>query len=184
MDDIKLGKRIMIIGSCGAGKSTFSIQLNKITDIPLFHLDKEYWKPGWVESEGEEWYEKQNKMVDKNSWIIDGNYEGSLDIRFSKADTVIFLDYNKLICLYRIIKRWLRSRGRNRIDMGEGCNEKRPELSFMKFVWDFPKKSRPKIMNKMEQYSDIKKIILKNPRETGSFLKKVEKMKEKGKNSA
>ena len=171
----------MIIGSCGAGKSTLAIQLNEIIDIPIIHLDKEYWKPGWVESEKEEWYERQNKMVGKDSWIIDGNYGGSLDIRFSKADTVIFLDYNKYICLYRIFKRWIQNRGRNRIDMGEGCNEKRPELSFIKFVWDFPKKSCPKIMDKMAQYNDIEKIILKNPKETRFFLKRVEKWLKKAK---
>ena len=157
MEDIKLGKRIMIIGSCGAGKSTLAIQLNEIIDIPIIHLDKEYWKPGWVESEKEEWYERQNKMVDKDSWIIDGNYGGSLDIRFSKADTVIFLDYNKFICLYRIFKRWVQNSGRNRIDMGEGCNEKRPELSFIKFVWDFPKSHVLKLWIKWGYTTILKK---------------------------
>jgi adenylate kinase family enzyme len=182
MEEIELGKRVMIIGSCGAGKSTLSIQLNEIIDIPIIHLDKEYWKPGWVESGKEEWYEKQNKLVEKENWIIDGNYGGSLDIRFSKADTVIFLDYGKYICLYRIIKRSLQNIGKNRIDMAEGCNEKIVELSFIKFVWDFPKKSRPKIIDKIEEYNKINKIILKNPKETKLFLEKVKELAEKSKN--
>jgi adenylate kinase family enzyme len=172
MEDIKLGKRIMIIGSCGAGKTTLAIQLNEITNIPIIHLDKEYWKPGWVESNKEEWYEKQNKFVDNINWIIDGNYGGSLDIRLSKADTVIFLDYNKYICLYRIIKRWIQYFGKTRIDMAEGCNEK-IDLPFIKFVWNFPKKPRKKIVDKLNEYNELNKIILKNPKETKIFLKTI-----------
>ena len=172
MEDIKLGKRIMIIGSCGAGKTTLAIQLNEITNIPIIHLDKEYWKPGWVESNKEEWYEKQNKFVDNINWIIDGNYGGSLDIRLSKADTVIFLDYNKYICLYRIIKRWIQYFGKTRIDMAEGCNEK-IDLPFIKFVWNFPKKPRKKIIDKLNEYNELNKIILKNPKETKIFLKMI-----------
>ena len=170
MEQIKLGKRIMIIGSCGAGKSTLAIQLYEIINIPIIHLDKEYWKPGWVEPNKDEWHEKQSKLVDGESWIIDGNYGGSFDIRFSKADTIIFLDYNRYICLFRLFERWLQYRGKNRIDMGEGCNEKIPELSFIKFVLEFPKKSRPKIIDKMNEYKKIEKIILKNPKETKKFL--------------
>jgi adenylate kinase family enzyme len=172
MENINLGKKIMVIGSCGAGKTILAIQLNGKINIPIIHLDKEYWKPGWKETQKEEWQEKQKKLVDNESWIIDGNYGGTFDIRFSKADTVIFLDYNRYICLYRVIKRWLKNIGKNRVDMGEGCIEK-IDLQFIKFVWEFPKKSRYKIIKKLEEYNEIKKIILKSPKEAKLFLKKV-----------
>jgi len=95
-----LGQRIMVIGSCGSGKTAFSVQLNKILDIPLIHLDKEYWKPGWVETSKEEWHKKVSDIVMTENWIIDGNYNGSMDIRFQRTDTVIFLDYNREILQY------------------------------------------------------------------------------------
>jgi adenylate kinase family enzyme len=172
MDIEKLGKRIMVIGSCGGGKTTFSIKLSKILKLPLIHLDKEFWKPGWIETPKEEWYGKQEKIVSNESWIIDGNYGGSFDIRFKKANTVIFLDYNRYICLIGIFKRWLMFFGKNRIDMGEGCIEK-IDWQFIKFVWDFPKKSRPNIYNKLNEYENINKIILKNRRDTDKLMKSI-----------
>ena len=173
-EELIIGTKIMIIGSCGAGKTTLAILLGNLTNIPLIHLDKEYWKPGWVETEKEEWKEKQKQFVNNDTWIIDGNYGGTLDVRFSKADTVIFLDYNKYICTYRIIKRLLQNIGKTRIDMAEGCNEK-IDFPFIKFVWEFPKKSRPKIIQKMAEYKNIKKIVLKNQKETDLFVSKIGK---------
>jgi adenylate kinase family enzyme len=176
MESLNIGNRIMIVGSGGAGKSTLAIQLSKLLNISLIHLDKEFWKPGWKETLKEEWHEKQSKMVDNKSWIIDGNYGGTLDIRFSKADTVIFLDYNRYICTYRIIKRWLQNINKTRIDMGEGCNEKL-DLSFIRWVWEFRKKSRYKIIERLEKYEKLQIIVLKNPKETKLFIEMVGKSK-------
>ena len=170
-----LGKRILIIGSSGAGKSTFSIQLSKIINIPIIHLDKEYWKSGWVKPEKDEWNNKINDLLNKEEWIMDGNFKSTLDIRLSKADTCIFLDYNRLICLFRIFKRGLFGYKNKRIDMAEGCVEKLPEISFIKFVWDYPKKSRPQIIEKMEKHKNVNKIILKNDKEADFFMKRLGK---------
>ena len=172
METKKLGKRIMIIGSCGGGKTTFSIELSKILELPLIHLDKEYWKPGWIETPKEEWHEKQKNLVSNDNWIIDGNYGGSFDIRFSRADTVIFLDYNRYICLFGIFKRWLTYSGKTRIDMGEGCNEK-IDRQFINFVWNFPIKSRPKICEKLNEYKNVRQIILKNRKNANELIKNI-----------
>ena len=169
----ELGSRIMIIGSCGSGKSTLSIELCQILNLPLIHLDKEYWKPGWIETPKDEWNEKVNNFVLNEDWIIDGNYNDTLDIRFKRANTVIFLDYSRYICLYGIIKRALLSFGKNRIDMGVGCKEKVPDLQFIKFVWEFPKKSKPKIYNKLNEYKNLNHIILSNRKETNNFIKNI-----------
>jgi adenylate kinase family enzyme len=130
-------------------------------------------EPGWVESSKEEWENRQNKLVLDENWIMDGNYGGTFDIRFKRANTVIFLDYNRYICLYRIIKRWIQNIGKRRMDMAEGCIEK-IDLPFIKFVWEFPKRSRYKIINKLDEYNNINKIILKNEKETKLFIKKIE----------
>jgi adenylate kinase family enzyme len=174
MDKSKLGKRIMIIGSCGSGKTTLAIQLSKILKLPIIHLDKEYWKPGWVEPLKNEWEDKQNKLVLNDSWIIDGNYGGTFDIRFRRANTVIFLDYNKYVCLYRIIKRWIKNIGKKRADMADGCLEK-IDIQFIKFVWEFPKNSRYKIIGKIDEYKDINKIILINKKQTKLFIEDIGK---------
>jgi adenylate kinase family enzyme len=158
----------MIIGSCGSGKTALAIRLNEKLNLPVIHLDKEYWKPGWQKPPTEEWEEKQKELVLNPYWIIDGNYGGTFDIRLEKADTVIFLDYNRYICLYRIIKRWLKNIGKRREDMAEGCNEK-IDFQFIRFVWRFPVDSRHKIITKLEKYKNLNKLIFKNPKETEIF---------------
>jgi adenylate kinase family enzyme len=167
-----LGDRIMIIGCCGCGKTTLANALHKILKLPVVHLDKLYWKPGWIESTKEEWIEKQNMIVMDDEWIIDGNYAGSLDIRLNRCTSVIFLDYSRWICTYRIFKRFLRHIGKTREDMAEGCQE-RIGFRFLKFVWNFPKHSRYKNYQKMIKYDDVVKLVLKNPRETRKFVNEI-----------
>jgi adenylate kinase family enzyme len=111
-------------------------------------------------------------MVNKESWIIDGNYGGTLDIRFLRADTVILLDYKRYVCLYRVIKRLIQNFGKKRIDMADGCKEK-IDFAFLKWIWEFPKKSMPIIMERMENFNG-KKIILKKPKEAKLLLMEVE----------
>lgn len=170
MSGIKLGKRIMIIGSCGSGKTTLATQLGKKTNIPVIHLDREYWQAGWVETPKELWIEKQRKLLLGDCWIVDGSYGGTLHIRLEKADTVIFLDYNRYLCLYRVLKRWISNMGKVRADMADGCIEK-IDLPFIKFVWRFPVDSRNEIINKLNEYNGVNIISFRNPKETKCFLR-------------
>lgn len=172
MNSNKLGKRIMIIGSCGSGKTTLAMQLNKKTTLPVIHLDKEYWQAGWVETPKELWIEKQRKLLLGDCWIVDGNYSGSFDIRLEKTDTVIFLDYNRYLCLYRVLRRWISNIGKVRVDMAEGCFEK-IDLPFIKFVWRFPIDSRNKIINKLKEYNSVNVIRFRKPKETKRFLSSI-----------
>lgn len=164
-------KRIMIIGSCGAGKSYLSTKLARNINYPLIHLDKEFWQPDWVEPDKPEWLKKVQEIVAEDKWIIDGNYGGSLGIRMQRADLIVILDRSKYICLFRIIKRVIKSYGRTRVDMGEGCRE-RFDLDFMKYVWNFPEEKRVRIDNeldKLETKPDI--IYLKSNKQVNDFLK-------------
>ncbi|WP_337956063.1 hypothetical protein [Alicyclobacillus herbarius] len=127
-------KRIAIIGSPGAGKSTFACRLGDITGIEVFHLDRLFWHPGWVEMPRPEWMELQRKLVQRPSWIIDGNYGSTMDIRIQAADTVIFLDVPRRVCLWRVMKRVIRYHGQTRPDMGAHCPEK-IDLEFFRYIW-------------------------------------------------
>lgn len=105
METNKFGKRIMIIGSPGSGKSTFARQLADITGRPLIHLDKEFWNSGWVETPRAEWRKKQELFISGDEWIIDGNYGGTMLIRMEKADTIICFDLGRLPCVLGYFKR-------------------------------------------------------------------------------
>jgi adenylate kinase family enzyme len=152
-------KKIAVIGSGGAGKSTFSLLLGKQLNLPVYHLDKLYWQPRWIKTPNEEWEKTLINLCKNECWIIDGNYKSTLDTRLDACDMVIFLDVNRYICIYRAIKRTLTSKHRR--DMAEGCEE-RINLAFLKFLWDFPRTTRPIIVKKLNAISHKKVIIAKS----------------------
>ncbi|MEO1448559.1 MAG: hypothetical protein AAFV07_03475, partial [Bacteroidota bacterium] len=99
-------QRIMLIGCGGAGKSTLSRKLHALTGLPLIHLDRHYFGPGWNAMSPEPWTWKVRELVAGERWIIDGNYGGTMDIRLEAADTIIFMNRSSWICVTRILKRW------------------------------------------------------------------------------
>ena len=163
----------MVIGCCGAGKSTFSKNLHAILGLELIHLDKHYWKPDWVESEDKEWRAKVKELAAKPKWIIDGNYGGTMDIRFKRADMIVFLDYSTLSCLWRITKRIHKYKGRSRPDMTEGCNE-RYDLQFYHYVATYNLVRRKKHYAQLDKLKEEKQIvILKNDKACEKFLQSI-----------
>jgi adenylate kinase family enzyme len=105
---IGVGRRVIVTGLAGAGKSTFSKALSAKTGIPLIHLDLEFWQPGWVEPSDEQWREKQRRVLAGDAWIADGNYHETLALRLERADTVVFLDTPWWVCARRAFVRGLR----------------------------------------------------------------------------
>ena len=165
-------KKICIIGSGGAGKSTLSLRLSSILDIPVFHLDTLFWKPGWIETKRPEFVKKVTWVIDTNKkWIIEGNYRSTFHIRFDAADTIIFLDYNRNVCVRQSIKRYFMYRKKKRPDMTEGCYE-RLDYDYFKWIWGFPKKYRPGVLSVLNLVKDRRNvIILRDKKETERFLK-------------
>lgn len=163
-------KRIIIIGSGGAGKSTLARQLGEILKIEVLHLDKLYWRAGWIEPSSEEWEKKIEELLMADSWVMDGNFGGTMEMRLAACDTVVFLDLPRTICLSRVFKRWIKYWNTNRPDMTEGCNEK-IDLDMINWVWTFPKRAKPEIETRLKKFENEKKIIrLKSPKEVEGFL--------------
>ena len=166
-------KKILVIGSGGAGKSTFARRLGERLGLPVIHLDRVYWRAGWVEMPKDEWRRTVEELCARDTWVMDGNYSGTLDVRLEACDTVVFLDLPRTVCTWRIIKRSWRYRGASRPDMGEGCREQlnKDFLLFLLWVWNYPRRSRPKILERLEKFSGSKKIhILRSSAEAESFL--------------
>jgi adenylate kinase family enzyme len=120
MNSGSIGRRVLVTGMAGSGKSTFSRALAAKTGLPLIHLDLEYWKPGWVEPSEEEWREKQRRLLAADAWIADGNYYDSLDVQLERADTVVLLETPWWLCAGRAFIRGVRPPGG---EMPAGCED-------------------------------------------------------------
>ena len=162
-------KRILVLGSSGAGKSTFAQELGERLSIETIHLDSHYWQPNWTSTPPEEWEQKVKGLLERPSWVMDGNYRASLPLRLQYADTVIFLDRSRVRCLLRCVGRLLKYRGRNRPELPPGCNEK-IDWEFLQWIWNYPRDVRPGIMETLAKLSDKKVIILRTDREIGEYL--------------
>ncbi|WP_144510651.1 adenylate kinase [Bacillus sp. FJAT-22090] len=162
-------KRILIIGSSGAGKSTLSRILARKWNLPLIHLDAIFWNAGWVPTPKPIFHEKIKKHLEKDEWIIDGNFDSTLELRAKYADLIIFLDFPNILCTYRVLKRAFIYRGKTRPDMAPGCAEK-IDFPFAKWVWRFPKDARPGIVEVLREVRNADICILRGPQEVKGFL--------------
>ncbi len=163
-------QRIMIVGSPGSGKSTLARQLGAILGIEVVHLDRHYWQPGWVEPPRDEWIKVQERLVQRPHWIMDGNYNATQDIRLAIADTVIFLDMPRWLCLWRALKRRVQYHGRSRPDLPPDCPAVL-DWTFVRYTWLYPATRRLRIMQRLAESRLSKRVVvLENRAEVGKFL--------------
>lgn len=164
-------KKIIIIGNSGAGKSTLACKLQQITGLELVHLDQQYWEAGWVEPEKQVWEEKVKMLIQKTTWIMDGNYGGTMDIRLKAADTIIFLDRSRWVCLYRVLKRIIRHYGKTRPDMTQGCPE-RLDWEFIHYVFFFNNKKKPGILRRLQNLQPHQQLyVFRSDKAIKQFLR-------------
>lgn len=165
-------QRVLIIGSGGAGKSTFATELGRRTGLPVVHLDAHYFTAGWTETPKDEWARRVEQLAGQSRWIIDGNYIGTMDTRLAACDTVVFLDLPRTTCLWRAFKRLVRYRGHTRPDMAAGCVEKM-DWEFVQWIWNYPKQTRPAMMERLARFeSERNVVILRSSAEVEGFLAK------------
>lgn len=138
-------QRIAIIGCAGTGKSTFARKLAGATGLPLHHLDRLFWQPGWVKPDKEAWAKTHLDLIAHEAWIIDGNYTNTQQVRFERANHIIFFDFPTHLALWGIFKRVWQDHGKTRPDMAPGCPE-RLNLKFLRYIYNFNRDYRPQIL--------------------------------------
>lgn len=164
-------QRILIIGSPGSGKSTLARKLAEILDLPCIHLDRLWWKPNWVQSSKDEFDTLLQTELEKECWIIEGNYSRTMQHRLKYADTVIWLDYPTIICLWRAFWR----QGKKRPDMPENCIEKMNKdfFDFLIYIYNFKKNNYSRIKQLLEN-SNTDIVIIKNNKQLKYFENKID----------
>ena len=166
-------ERIIIIGCGGSGKSTLARQLGEKLDLPVVHLDKLFWRPGWVQVSAQEFDALHDRALRQPRWILDGNFNRTLSRRLECCDTAIYLDFSRSACMLGVLKRIVTTYGVVRPDMGEGCPE-RIDWDFLKWVWNFNKNKRENIMWALSNAEQVNVIILKNRRQVRRFLRNLQ----------
>ncbi len=151
--------KAIVIGSPGAGKSTFSRKLRDMTGLPLYHLDMIWHRPNQTTVSKQEFDERLREILAKDCWIIDGNYSRTLELRLQYCDTVFLLDFPLETCLAGAESRI----GKAREDLPWLETEFDPE--FRQFILDFPKDSLPRIYRLLEKYQMDKKTVIFKSRE-------------------
>jgi adenylate kinase family enzyme len=163
-------RRVLVIGISGAGKSTFSRALAARTGLPLIHLDKEFWRPGWTETPRPEWRARVAELAAGERWVMEGNYAGTFDLRLPRADAVLWFDYPAPRCLVRVLRRIGASYGQVRADMGAGCPE-RIDWEFLRYVMRFNKVERPKTVAALETFGPhLAPVVFRRDGDAARFL--------------
>lgn len=163
-------KRVAVIGSGGAGKSTFARDLGERTGLPVIHLDALFWRPNWTPTPKDEWIPIEERLVAEDRWIMDGNYGSTQDLRLPRADTVVFLDLPRLVCLWSVIRRWASYWHETRPDMAPG-NRENLDPKFLAWIWTYPSKKRPEVLARLAALPATTRVVrLRSRREMREFL--------------
>jgi adenylate kinase family enzyme len=172
-------QRIAIIGSSGSGKSTLALELHTILKLPLYHLDQYNWQPGWVARPFEEFSQLHTQLCTQNRWIIEGIYTRTFEERIKTADTIIYLDFSRIICIWRLLKRLYYYYNKPTPSSAPGCPE-RFDLQFLRYVWNFNRWYKSEIAQLLIHYRDMKTIyIFTKPQHLRSFLTTIKEKNEK-----
>ena len=171
-------RRVLVIGSGGAGKSTFASRVAEQICVELIHLDALYWQPGWVKTPKADWARIVDALTERESWVMDGNYGGTLERRLAACDTVVFLDLPRIVCLLRVLRRRLRFHNRARPDMNAGCPE-RLSWEFLSWIWTYPTQRRPGILARLAGLRpDQQSIVLESEAAIDRFFEALERSRE------
>jgi len=165
-------QRVLIIGCSGSGKTTLSRALAERTGLPTVSLDAHYFDPNWKEPTTEVWRERVRELAAAETWLMDGNYSGTFDLRMPRADTVIFVDQPTWRCVWRVLWRTARYYGRVRPGAAPGCAE-RFDAHFLHYVFFYNRTRRPGILKTLAQQGRAgKRIIhLRGSRAVAEFLR-------------
>jgi len=153
---------VVVLGPAGAGKTELAIESADRVGLPVEHLDLLFWRPGWKPAPENEARRGLATAIAGERWILDGNFlavEGG-DPRFDRADTVVFLDLPRSVCIWRILWRLLRDRRRRRSDLPEGCSEGL-DLPLLRWIWSYPRTDRPRVLEilaGLEPHVDIRRL--------------------------
>ena len=158
-------QHVAIIGLPGSGKSTFSRELGEILNIFVHYLDLHRFD-GNKKRENYEFLKIKEAIFKEESWIIEGCSLSTLEMRFSRADMVIYFNFSRFRCFWRIFKRFFTF---NERITSTGCL-KRVNWDLIKYIWNFDKKNRDGIEELRKKYPDVQFLVFHNSKDSEKYL--------------
>ena len=156
--------RVLVIGCPGSGKSTFSRALSEKTGLSLIHLDQLYWNTDRTTVEKQVFRRRLQDALEGESWIIDGDYASTMELRLQRCDTVLFLDYPEEVCLSGVRDRV----GKLRADLPWTETDVDEEL--IGVVRNYRRDKRPVVLDLLQRYADKEIHVFTSRREAAAFL--------------
>ena len=170
--------KIAIIGYSGSGKSTLARKLAEFYQIPVLHFDRVQFRPNWeIRPQPSKEIMTKTFLDLHKDWVIDGNYSKLFfERRMEEADVIILLLFNRISCLYRVTRRYLKYKNSTRSDMADGCKEKL-DWEFVKWILrdGRSKTARQRYQNVVSQYPE-KTIVLKNQRQLDDVQNRINRI--------
>jgi adenylate kinase family enzyme len=164
-------QRVLVIGSPGAGKTRLSARLAASLGVPVHHLDLHHWDPGWIYRDGVQAREVVRMLCETPAWVMDGNFAETFDLRMPRADTLVWLDFQRATCVRRILIRTIKDYGKQKPDLPEGCREMF-DIGVLRFAWRFSEQSRPQIVAAIKRHgSHLNVFTLRNDGEVAAFAR-------------
>jgi adenylate kinase family enzyme len=142
----------------------------ELLSLPIIHLDRHFWNPGWVEPDRKEWAQRVVELSSQDAWVMDGNYGGSIDLRLPRAEAAVLLDLPVWQCLWGIFRRSTLHRGESRPDLADGCEEQLPDWDFITFVLTYKWRSRPKVLRKIAAEKHVTLYHLRSRQAVRQFM--------------
>ena len=165
-------RRVVVVGSYGAGKTTLARRLGALLGLEVFHLDALRWLPGWRLRPQPEWDALLARIVAGEAWIVDGNFERTLEPRLRRADTVVVLDFPPLLALARVLRRRLSRAAR--VDLAEGCRERLNLQPFAQAL-GYRRRERRRIEEAVARFAPgARVVVLRRPRDVEALLARLE----------
>jgi len=166
-------QRILVIGTTGSGKTTLARALAARLGLP--HAEQDAWNhlPGWQEAPREQFRAQVAAFTAQPAWVMDGNYSKARDLGWTRADTLVWLDYPGQVVFSRLLTRTLRRIvfrqelwNGNREHLRNAVKADSPLPWFFKTHW----RRRRDTPRQIADYPHLRVVRLRTPREAARWL--------------
>jgi adenylate kinase family enzyme len=163
LDAFKSAQRILVLGPCGSGKTCLTRQLSCILKLPAVHLDAHFWNPGWISTPQPQWRRVVDSLIKQPSWIMDGTYESTLDLRIPAADAIIMLSRPRWYCLWGVLRRSLIYRNKPRPD---APSDQPIDRAYLRYIWKYPVQTDMQVRALIKQHGPWIPVVELDRRES------------------